>query len=294
MTRATTSERRVLDEAGGVGAMTAVMAIMLFLTVLAGAMGLGTAGAARLLQRDLAGRITVQVVDGDAAAQDAAVRRITTALAGMADVARAVPVPRAELTRLLQPWLGEDAADPGLPVPALIDVSLRSADDPALSRVAAAVRRVVPTARLDRHQSWMSPIGTVMHSVIWLALALVLLMASATAAVVVLAARAGLQQHRGTIEVMHMLGATDVQIARLFQRRMALDAGLGGAVGAIAALGVAALLQWQLAGVGSELLGGVALAPGDWLVLALLPLGFIALAVVAARIAVLRALGRML
>ena len=41
------SERRVLDEAGGVRAMTWVMAIMLFLTMLAAALGLGTAGAAR-------------------------------------------------------------------------------------------------------------------------------------------------------------------------------------------------------------------------------------------------------
>ena len=54
-------------------------------------------------------------------------------------------------------------------------------------------------------------------------------MAAATAAVVVLAARAGLEAHRATIEVMHMLGSTDVQVARLFQRRIARDAAIGGA-----------------------------------------------------------------
>ena len=40
-----------------------------------------------------------------------------------------------------------------------------------------------------------------------------------------------LDTHRDTIEVIHMLGATDIQIARLFQRRIALDALLGGLVG---------------------------------------------------------------
>ena len=59
------SERVVLDEAGGVRAMTWVMAIMLFLTMLAAALGLGTAGAARALDRQLAGRLTVQIIDGD-------------------------------------------------------------------------------------------------------------------------------------------------------------------------------------------------------------------------------------
>ena len=69
-----------------------------------------------------------------------------------------------------------------------------------------------------------------------MALALVVLMLAATAAVVVLAARAGLETHRATIEVMHMLGSTDVQVARLFQRRIAIDAAIGGALGAIAAI----------------------------------------------------------
>ena len=51
-----------------------------------------------------------------------------------------------------------------------------------------------------------------------------------------LAARAGLDTHRDTIEVLHMLGSTDLQVARLFQRRIAFDTLLGGAVGTAAAL----------------------------------------------------------
>jgi len=44
----------------------------------------------------------------------------------------------------------------------------------------------------------------------------VLLMIGATAATVVLAARASLDTHRSTIEVLHLMGSTDVQVARLF------------------------------------------------------------------------------
>ena len=65
-------------------------------------------------------------------------------------------------------------------------------------------------------------------------------MVGATAATVVLAARAALDTHRGTIEILHLMGATDVQVARLFQRRIALDALFGGLVGFI------------LAGVGAD------------------------------------------
>jgi len=274
--------------------MTWVMAIMLFLTMLAAALGLATAGAARLLDRQLAGRLTVQVVDGDPVRRDAVAGRVLAALRTMRAVATAAPVDRDELTRLLQPWLGSDGADPQLPVPAMIDVDLGNQDEAVAARVATSVRRLSPIVRVDRHESWMSPVNDVMQSLTFLALALVLLMASATAAVVVLAARAGLETHRETIAVMHMLGSTDLQVARLFQRRIALDATIGGLGGGIAALLVVAFVGIRLHGLGSELLGGVTLGGVDWVALAILPIAFVVLATLAARVTIVRALRHIL
>jgi cell division transport system permease protein len=289
---AATAERRVLDEAGGVRAMTAVMAIMVFLTMLAAALGLATAGAARTLDAQLAGRLTVQVVAGDAASRNGAAARIAARLRKTAGVQAAAPVDRATLARLLAPWLGDAGADPELPVPAMIDVDLLPGAD--AGAVEAAVRAESPSARVDRHAAWMSPVGAFMRTLTALAAGIVLLMASATAAVVVLAARAGLEAHRATIEVMHMLGATDIQVARLFQRRIAIDAAVGGAAGGAAALAVLLLLGARTAALGSELLGQVALSPFDWVVVAVLPIAFVVLGTVAARVSVTRALGRTL
>ncbi len=293
-TTRSSAERRVLDEAGGLRAMTWVMAIMLFLTMLAAALGLATAGAARLLDRQLAGRLTVQIVDGDPVRRDAVAGRVLAALRAMPAVASATPVDRAELTRLLQPWLGSDGADPQLPVPAMIDVDLADRGEAAAVQVAATIRRLNPVVRIDRHESWMSPVNDVMRSLTLLALALVLLMASATAAVVVLAARSGLETHRATIAVMHMLGSTDLQVARLFQRRIALDAAIGGTVGGVAALLVVAFIGIRLHGLGSELLGGVTLGGLDWVLLALLPFAFVVLATLVARATIVRALRHIL
>ena len=288
------SERRVLDEAGGARAMTGVLAVMLFLLVLAAAAGLATANAKAALDRQLAGRLTVQVVEGEPARRDAAATRVLAVLRGLPDVAHATAVDRAELARLLRPWLGSDAGDAELPVPALIDVDLTDGADAAVARVATAVRRASPAASVDRHERWMSPVGGFMRSIGWLAAALVVLMAAAAAAVVVLAARAGLETHRATVEVMHMLGSTDVQVARLFQRRLALDAALGGGIGAVAALGVVWLLGAQGAGLGSELLGNASLRTRDWVLLAAVPVLFVGLATLAARWTIVRALRRSL
>lgn len=286
------ADRRVLDEAGGLRAMTWVMAIMLFLTILAAALGLGTREAAVSLERQLAGRLTVQVVEGDPATRDALATRVLAAVRALPEVRRAVPVERAALARLLEPWLGSAQADADLPIPALIDVDCVAGADP--ERVAVAVRRVSPSARVDRHQRWMSPVSGFLDSLTWLALGLVVLMLVATGAVVVLAARAGLDTHRATIEVMHMLGSTDVQVARLFQRRIALDAAIGSAAGGLLALLVLVLIGTRIAALGSGVLGGVALGPGDWVVLILLPAGFVALATLAARLSVVAALRRSL
>ncbi|WP_343520344.1 FtsX-like permease family protein [Sphingomonas sp.] len=287
-------ERRLLDESRRTRAMLWVMAIMLFLTVLAAALGLGMGRASRALDRQLAGRLTIQLVEADAARRDAGARRIAERVRALPGVERVAEVDRARLAELLQPWLGEAGLDADLPMPAMIDVDLASGDAAAVARVRDAALAVAPAARIDRHAQWLSPVSNFLITITWFAVALVILMATATTIVVLLAARGGLDMHRDTIAVLHMLGSTDVQVARLFQRRIAFDTLLGGALGTIGALAVVWLLGQQAAGLGSELLGGVALAPLDWLVLIALPLAFALLALLAARVAVLGTLGKTL
>lgn len=287
-------QHRWLDEGRRTRAMMWVMAIMLFLTVLAGALGLGMAGAGRALDRQLAGRLTLQLVEADVARRDRLSRALVAQVGGIPGVTRVAEVDRARLAELLRPWLGDAGIDSELPMPVLVDVDLQSGDPALIARVRAAAAAVSPAVRVDQHAQWLSPVAWFLATLTWLAAALVLLMATATAAVVLLVARAGLDTHRDTIAVLHMLGSTDTQVARLFQRRIALDTLLGGLVGTTGALAAIWLLGRQTAGLGSELLGSVALAQIDWVMLAVTPLLFALLAMAAARIAVLRTLGRTL
>lgn len=288
------ADRRLLDEQRQTRAMMWIMAIMLFLTVLAAAFGLGTLAAANLLDRQISGRLTVQIVEANQQRRDQQATAALRAIRALPGVASAVPVDRAALASLLRPWLGEDGADPDLPVPAMIDVDLQAGSDDAVARLTGAVKAIAPAARIDRQASWMSPVSNFMGVMIGLAFALVLLMAAATGVVVLLVGRAGLDAHRQTIEVLHMMGSTDVQIARLFQRRIALDTLYGGLIGTGLAVLTILFLGGRLATLGSDLLGGIALGERDWLVLAALPILFALLATIAARAAVLRALRKFL
>lgn len=291
------AERRLLPEGRAAGPMPWVIAIMVFLTVLAVAAGIALAAAGQSLGDQLAGRLTVQIVEADPVAREAQAQAALALLAASPDVATARRVPDAEIARLLEPWLGgggEDGLGAELPVPALIDLDLTEAGRAHIDRLEAAVGQVAPSARIDAHSRWLAPLVRLIRTLGWLAAALVVLTGIATAACVVLAARAALNTHKATIDVLHLLGATDLQIARLFQRRIALDALFGGGLGfALGAL-VLLLLSVRIGAVGSELVGSVRLAPAAWIGLAAVPIAGTLVATIAARLTVVRALRQIL
>jgi cell division transport system permease protein len=284
---------RILDTARGGRAMVWVLAIMLFLTVLAAALGLGTARAASALGASLAGRATVVIATADPVVRARQAHAAAAALRNLPEVTRVAPVSRADLARLLGPWLGDTGSDPDLPIPALIDIDIGDTAA-ATPRIERTLAQVAPGARLDRHGDALSGVTGLLRTLTFLAIGLIALMLAATGAVVMLAARAGLDAHRGTIEVMHGLGATDVQVARLFQRRLARDAIMGGVIGAFPALALVGLLGAQAGGLGSALLGSVTLGSGGWIVLTLLPFAFVALAAFVARRVIILSLARTL
>ena len=146
-----------------------------------------------------------------------------------------------------------------------------------------------PDARVAAHRETVRPLLNSLRLLQWVALGLVLLLSAAAAAAVVLAARGALDTNRSTIDVMHGVGATDLQVTHLFQRRIAIDALTGSLIGAAAAAVVLLLLATGAAFAG-QLTGGATLGLTDFVILALLPLALTMLATWVARAAVLAAL----
>ena len=288
------ADRGLLPEGRLTGPMPWVLAIMMFLTVLAAAAGLGLGNAARSLDADIGNRITIQIVEANPDFRDAQARIAVSELRKLAGVTAVRRVPDEEMEALLEPWLGEGGMGGDLPVPAMIDAELTPEAYNRIDVIRAAVRDVAPSARVDDNAQWLAPLAHLIAALEWLAGGLVLLMVGATTATVVLAARAALDTHRGTIEVLHLMGATDVQVARLFQRRIALDALFGGAVGLGAAALVLLIIGDRVGALGSELLGSAGLPLVSWLILVALPIGGVVLATLVARMTILRALGRLL
>lgn len=274
-------ERRLLGGRGLRGATPWLIGIMSFTMLIVGAAGLALANTASLVAQGTASRYSVQVPDQHGIASVVAAIRATPGTSSVETV------PASEMRRTLERWLGPAAASADLPVPGLVTfdapANLNAAD------LQSRVGSISPGAQLIAHRDSLGPVLRSLRLLQWLSLALVLLLGGAAGAAVVLATRGALDTHRFTIEVMHGVGATDVQVTRLFQRRIAVDA-LTGSLGGALLAGAVLLVIAAGASFAGELTGGATLTPVDLLILALLPLALTALATWVARTTVLAAL----
>ena len=280
------ADRRLLGTAKFGGPTPWVIAIMSFSIMLIAASGLALARTAALVSSSIETRYTLQVPGGGAnLAQLVATVRSTPGVSSVQ------AVPEIDMRQTLERWLGPAAESAELPVPALIDFD--AADASRLASLQRRAQSLALGASIVAHRDSVGPLLHSLHLLQWVAFGLVLLLSAAASAAVVLAARGALDTHRFTIEVMHGIGATDLQVTHMFQRKILIDALIGSLAGALAAA-VVLLLLASGAALAGELTGGATLGPIDLLVLALLPLALTILATWVARTAVLRSLRKAL
>ena len=290
------AEAELLPQGRLSGPMPWVIAIMVALTVIAAAAGLAFSNTARNAADALSGGVTVQIVDANPAERDRQAQAVVRALRGTPGVVEATLVSQDEINTLIEPWIGASVVgEDAVPVPALVDARLR---DPvtgeSLGALRQMLRQVAPAARVDAQSSWLKPVFSAIDTLRWLSLALVGLLGFALAAAVLLAVRTSLGSNRETIEIVHLLGGTDAQIARIFQRAIGFDAAGGGTIGLALGLVIVLLLGRQFGDLGAGLVNSGALGWIDWVLLALVPVAGVALSLVTARQTVIRALRKML
>ncbi|MES2327277.1 MAG: cell division protein [Pseudomonadota bacterium] len=280
------AERRLLGVPRFGGPTPWVIAIMTFSIMLIAASGLALASTAALVSRSIESRYGLEV-PGGAANLSALVQSVRSS----PGVTSVDAVPESDMRKTLERWLGPAAQSADLPVPALIDFDAAPATN--LVSLEQRAKAIAPGARLVAHRESVGPLLHSLRLLQWVAFGLVLMLSGAASAAVVLAARGALDTHRFTIEVMHGIGATDIQVTHLFQRKILIEALIGSVAGALAAAFVLLLLA-SGAALAGELTGGATLGLVDLLILALLPFALTLLATWVARTAVLRSLRKAL
>jgi len=282
-----------------------------FMTYLAALALAGAMGLAAVMARFDPGQISNMTVEvppvlaaggagGEAAGADKTASGDQTRVAAALDLLRATPgiiaaeaLERREVEGLLKPWLGKTALNADLPLPTIIDVTVDREAEIDVAGLGKQLAAAVPGATLDDHGMWFARLTTFVHSVQLVAGLVVALTCFAAVLTVVYVTLSGLAVHHDIIEMLHLIGAEDGYIARQFQGH-ALKLGLAGAVpGLLLAVLTVELLALAAARVDSFLVPNLRLAPEQWAVLALVPVAAGAIAMLTARVTVMRRLARM-
>ncbi len=155
----------------------------------------------------------------------------------------------AEQRALLEPWLGEAVALDSLPVPRLIEITI----DRDIFDATGLTQRLdeqLPGAVLDDHARWRAPLVAAAQRVRILGFGALALIVGVMAAMITLAARAALSANGQVIEVLRLIGARDVLVARAFVRRITLRAMAGALLGSGVGAIIVALFPPADAGTG--------------------------------------------
>jgi cell division transport system permease protein len=269
---------RILPREKGAAPLDVVIAVMAFLAALALGAALLANRATLSWREGLEGKLTVQILppaQGDAATTLASeTSAVLIILRNTGGIVHASAVSQADEIALVKPWLGADALVSDLPLPQLVDASIRPGASVDMAALAARVKQAAPDAVLDDHTHWIGRLKSLADTVIFSAYGILLLIAVATAAAVTFATRAGLEAHHEIVGLLHQMGAHSSFIARAFERHYAFSAFAAAAIGAgLAALVFIAAGGLELAGLEPvPFLPPLSLAPRELLWLAAVPL----------------------
>lgn len=277
----------IAQDRAGEGWLIGLIAVLSLLACLAAAGGVAAERAASGWSRALRTEATVQVRPRVGETGDAAAARAAETLSGLDGVQEAAVLDRAAAEALLRPWLGE-AALPDLPLPYLVTVRLDAAQPASAVSLSRALAEAGLDASVDDHSLWREEVERSAAWIAALALAVFCVTAGAAAVAVIYATRTGLAAQAETIEILSLHGATSNTIAAQFQQRYGL---LAGAAGAIAAAASAFLiLVLRMLGGSEGLIPALPLTWSDIILVSPTPLVAATVALVTARVTVLRRL----
>lgn len=268
-----------------------IVALMVFLGALMFAAALVVSDAVDTWDSSLTGRMTIQIPENET--PDDTIPKLTKALQSVKDITSVRIVPDAEARALLIPWLGEGVVESGLPIPSLIDVEIDAGSriDPVLLQ--ARLAEIAPNVAVDDHRAWLSALIDLARTAEILAFAILALIASAAVVAVIFTTQSGLAVHAAIIELLHQMGARDSYIASQFQLQALMLSLRGGVAGGAAAVIVLLFFGWIGRGIDAAFLPSLSLSLLDWIFLLLVPAGAVTIAMLTARVTVLRALARM-
>jgi cell division transport system permease protein len=266
-----------------------VVGALCFLAALAALTTRGTYKAAEAWGAQIEGEITVVMRGTD--------RRTAETVAAdvekLATVFEAELLSRDEIEDLLKPSLGPGGIPDGLPLPLLMSVQADMAVGDPTEGIEAVLDKAGVDGDVAGNAGYADNVRGGLSVLRMVALSVVALLSATAIAVIAFATHAALLARRDIVDVLHLSGAEDRYIARLFERTfwvLALQAGLGGAVAALMVTALIVFSGGSAQGVEAQLLPRLSLDFWDVVIILVTPVMAGLAARLAARMTVMNSL----
>jgi cell division transport system permease protein len=232
--------------------LTFVIGIMCFLAALTSGGVYLVFQAANVWTNNMSSEITVQVPQRAGDTGDAKVNEISKFLTDQNGIKRVNVFTKDQSLKLVEPWIGKAEVLKTFSFPRLIAVEIDRDQPPEIPTLKSVLEAKFPGALLDDHGLWRNEIRRLSRLIEIGGLAVIFLMATATFAVIISAARSALASNREIVEVLHLVGAEEKFIARQFEGHFVKVGIKAGVIGVGAAAAAFALFPYVTGEIGSS------------------------------------------
>lgn len=228
-------------------------------------------------------------------ASDELMLEVSEALIAFESVEQLEPVGNEALQSLVAPWTGEQLALEELPLPRVLEVTLKHQVDraQALPHIEQRLKAINPDIDMESYQDWVDQLMQFTGMLKFATFGLVGLLLAALMSMVAIVVRTSLKLHFPTVRLLHHVGATDDYIIEQFVANGCLMTFKGSVMGMGAATLVVVGLSYISLELSSPLLPSFVLSFWHGLVIVILPLIIVALSFVVVRTTILNMLEQM-
>ena len=187
--------------------ITWTVGLLVFLATLSLAIGFFLSSAGENWRRSLSGTLTIQVPAGpDQQSFTGSVIDLLSATPGVDAVRR---ITDDEVATMLEPWLGAEISMLDLPMPVLIDATVRRGHAIDIEALSTRLMAVAPGTVVDEHAVWLRRLTDLAAIAATVSLSVMVLVLFSAVMTVVFTTRTGLAIHSDVVEVLHLIGAKD-------------------------------------------------------------------------------------
>lgn len=243
----------------------------------------------------LSAHITVQLPPAELtpADQPVDVEAILELLRSRPGVASAKLLDKADIDRLMEPWLGTPETTFSMPLPQLIAVTLQPAAQIDARALSQEIRNISIDALVVDHKKGLEGLIDLAGWIRLISAGVIVLIGVSAILMAVLITKMGLAAHAPVIELLHLMGAEDRYVAEQFQRH-ALSGGLmGGLIGLALSLATFAVIEQITRGLDHSLVPNLSFSAPQWAILFTLPLAAAGVTTLTVRLTVRRSLARL-